>query len=304
MTGDEREPHSAAFFGPERDFWWNVDHLELIASRRRLGGVRSVLDVGCGVGHWGTLLAAVLSPEATIVGVDREEEWVAEATRRAAALGLAKRCCYRHARAQELPFDDATFDLVTCQTVLIHVPDPGAVIREMLRVTKPGGQVIAAEPNNRASLLIGDSRDAEPDVEQFVDIVRFYLTCERGKIALGEGNDSVGDLVPGLFAEQGLVDVATFVSDKTNVVVAPYATDQQQALKAYAAAGVEAGTVGWSREEAHRLYTAGGGEDADFGPAWERRLSEARAGLAAMERGELHTAGGTIHYLVAGRRPA
>ena len=60
MTAEEPRPHSAAYFGPERDFWWNVDHLALMASRRKLEDVRSVLDVGCGVGHWGTLLVSIL----------------------------------------------------------------------------------------------------------------------------------------------------------------------------------------------------------------------------------------------------
>jgi ubiquinone/menaquinone biosynthesis C-methylase UbiE len=62
--------HSAEFFGPDRDFWWNHDHLELVASRLGLEAVRSVLDVGCGVGHWGRLLASVLPSEATTAGAN------------------------------------------------------------------------------------------------------------------------------------------------------------------------------------------------------------------------------------------
>src|SRR4051812_14125023 len=131
--------HSAAFFGPERDFWWNHDHLRLIAQRRGLASVRSVLDVGSGVGHWGRLVASLVAPGATVAGVEREPEWVAEATRRAAA---DPRFSYREGVAEALPFADGTFDLVTCQTVLIHVADPRAVIREMLRVAKPGGQLV------------------------------------------------------------------------------------------------------------------------------------------------------------------
>ena len=202
MTSDEQRPHSAAYFGPERDFWWNVDHLALIAARRALGDVRTVLDVGSGVGHWGTLLASVLADDATITGVEREPEWVAEATSRAERLGLAARCRYRQGLAEALPFEDASFDLVTCQTVLIHVADAHAVIREMLRVTRPGGQVIAAEPNNLVSSLVADSLSAAASIEELLDGVRFCLTWERGKIALGEGNDSVGDLLPGYFAHR------------------------------------------------------------------------------------------------------
>jgi SAM-dependent methyltransferase len=47
----------------------------------------------------------------------------------------------------ELPFPDDKFDLVTSFQVLEHVPDPLAYLREMARVTRPGGKVILATPN-------------------------------------------------------------------------------------------------------------------------------------------------------------
>src|SRR3954452_17130903 len=119
------EPHSAAYFGPERDFWWNHDHLRLIAERRGLYRVRSVLDVGSGVGHWGRLIATLVAPDATIAGVEREPRWVEEATRRAPE----PRFTYQQGVAEQLPFAEATFDLVTCQTLLIHTVDPRAVLR-------------------------------------------------------------------------------------------------------------------------------------------------------------------------------
>jgi len=47
VTLDESgEPHSAAYFNLQRDFWWNPDYLQLLAGRLGLGDVRSVLDVG------------------------------------------------------------------------------------------------------------------------------------------------------------------------------------------------------------------------------------------------------------------
>jgi SAM-dependent methyltransferase len=304
MSDEKHQPHSAEFFGPERDFWWNLDQLELIAARRALGDVRSVLDVGAGVGHWGTLLASVLSPDASILGIEREPEWVQEAARRAARLGLADRCRYEQGNAESLPFDDASFDLVTCQTVLIHVAEPRAVIREMLRVTRPGGHVLAAEPNNVASFLVASSVTADAEIDQLVDVIRFCLICERGKIALGEGNGSVGDLLPGYFADEGLVDVEAFLSDKAAVMFPPYASEAQQALKAEYLQAARRGTWGWSREQAHRFFSAGGGADTTFDAAWQRRMTEARAVADAIEAGTFHSAGGTIHYLVAGRRPS
>ncbi|HKG40487.1 MAG TPA: class I SAM-dependent methyltransferase [Conexibacter sp.] len=304
MSDEDHEPHSAAFFGRWRDFWWNVDHLELIASRRALGDVRSVLDVGAGVGHWGTLLASVLSPDASIVGIDREPQWIQEATRRAERLGLGHRCQYQHGAAESLPFDDATFDLVTCQTLLMHVADPSAVIREMLRVTRPGGQVIAAEPNNRAWFLVASSVTAGAEIEDTVDLMRFYLTCERGKIALGEGNLSIGDLLPSHFMDEGLSDVEAFVSDKAAVMLPPYASEEQQARKQHFRETAQRGIWGLSRDQVRRFYTAGGGAETEFDASWQRRAAEMHAVANALDTGDFRTAGGNIIYLVAGTRPS
>ncbi len=80
--------HSAEYFGDARDHWWNRDFLQLVARRWRFDEVRDVLDVGCGVGHWGMLLAAVL-PESTRVTGGRRSR---------AGLGGAGDCSRRCAR--------------------------------------------------------------------------------------------------------------------------------------------------------------------------------------------------------------
>ena len=45
--------HSAEYFGDSRDYWWNDDFLTLALQRWSVTEVRNLLDVGCGVGHWG-----------------------------------------------------------------------------------------------------------------------------------------------------------------------------------------------------------------------------------------------------------
>ncbi|MGO9751064.1 MAG: hypothetical protein ACLP22_06025 [Solirubrobacteraceae bacterium] len=65
------EPHSAVHFDEQRDFWWNLDFLRLVAARLDLARARSVLDVGSGLGHWGRALLAVLSPQVTVVAAGR-----------------------------------------------------------------------------------------------------------------------------------------------------------------------------------------------------------------------------------------
>jgi ubiquinone/menaquinone biosynthesis C-methylase UbiE len=109
--------------------------------------------------------------------------------------------------AEALPFEDESFDLVSCQTLLIHVADPTVVINEMRRVVRPGGQLLLSEPNNIAGMLVADSTTARKPIPELVERIEFALICERGKATLGEGNNSVGDLLPGLLAHAGLIDI-------------------------------------------------------------------------------------------------
>jgi SAM-dependent methyltransferase len=302
-SSDDTELHSGAYFDPVRDYWWNLDHLELIAARLQMEDVRSVLDVVAGVGHWGRVLAAVLSEEVTVVGVDREPGWVSEATRLAEKHGLAGRFSYSRAVAEDLPFTDASFDLVTCQTLLIHVPDPQAVLREMLRVTRPGGLVLLAEPNNFASLAIGSSAAADSSITEIIDRLQFALTCERGKQALGEGNISVGDLLPGYLAEAGATQIQTFTSDKTSTMFPPYESDEQHALRTVE---LEAATLDqwiWPKAQAKRYFLAGGGTPDRFDVSWSQRLQENQRTADSIAAALFHTAGGVVHYVAGGRRP-
>ena len=220
--------HSAEYFGDTRDYWWNLDFLELMGKRLSLDAVQDVLDVGSGIGHWGQLLANVMPSCAHVQGVDRDPLWVEKAAARAAH-GLADRFTYQVAVAEKLPFTDASFDLVTCQTLLIHTPDPGAVVDEMIRVTRPGGLVLAAEPNNIARALMLDSVSFHDPVDKILARVRLQVICERGKAALGEGNNSIGDLVPSLFAERNLVKICVYLNDKADILLPPYDTPAQRA---------------------------------------------------------------------------
>jgi SAM-dependent methyltransferase len=294
--------HSAEYFGDTRDDWYTDDFLALIAARWGLARVRSVLDVGCGAGHWGRVLARVLAPEARVTGIDREPTWVAVAAERARAAGYGARFSFQAGVAAAPPFPDDTFDLVTCQTVLIHCPDPAAVIAEMLRVTRPGGLVAVAEPNNVAGPLIDPSAVLLP-VETVLGLVRLQLLCERGKTALGEGNISVGELVPGMFTRAGLVDVDVFQNDRVASLLPPYTSPRERALVDELGSCAEREMWMWSRVDTERYYRAGGGDPAGFEPLWELAGARARACLTAIRAGEHASPGGSVMYLVSGRKP-
>jgi SAM-dependent methyltransferase len=247
-----KKPHSAEYFGDQRDFWWNRDFVALMARRLGLGEVHKALEIGAGVGHWSRVLLPHLAPEAQLFGIDREEAWVKEAGARARALGLGERLHYRFGDANAIPFHDDTFDLVTCQTVLIHVRDPRAVMREMIRVCKPGGLLFLAEPNNMANMLCLSSSMFHAPIEVIVELVRVYLICTRGKEALGEGNDSIGELIPGYASELGLTGIEVHQNDRPSPLFPPYAGRAQEVLRAQVLAWDEriSGSGGMTRPSA------------------------------------------------------
>jgi len=295
--------HSAEYFGEQRDFWWNPDYVALMAERWRLDGVRMALDVGCGVGHWGRVLLPHLPAEARLFGIDREPAWVKQAAERAARAGFGERTSYRLGEAEKIPFHDDVFDLVTCQTLLIHVRDPRAVLREMMRVVKPGGLVAVLEPNNMAGSLVLGSTHFRAPLDQILDAVRLYLTATRGKENLGEGNDSIGELIPGYAAEVGLTDIQVHLNDRPSPLFPPYADRAQEALRKQVLDWDERDFWCWGEAETRRYFLAGGGSEGDFERLWKRALAGSHEIAAALRAGTEHQAGGNVGYLVSGRKP-
>jgi methionine biosynthesis protein MetW len=95
------------------------------------------LDVGCGAGHTAEVLTA---HGCDYVGVDISET----AVQQARARGLDARWIDD---SGALPFAEASFDAVVCFEVLEHIFSPQLSVREMFRVLRPGGVVIATTPN-------------------------------------------------------------------------------------------------------------------------------------------------------------
>lgn len=117
-----------------------------------VGQVGSILDVGCGTGGTAVALATSgLKPE-RVVGVDINETTLRAARVRAQAHGLGEdRIQFRLVvPGALLPFADATFDLVTCVSVLEFISAGASrqrFIGELLRLVRPGGHVFVATPS-------------------------------------------------------------------------------------------------------------------------------------------------------------
>ena len=135
--------------GPEAYAPWRTTSLGVITEEieKRLildlmGDVagRRVLDVGCGDG---ALIYATASRGAAATGIDPDPAMLAAARSRLAEAAYG--ATFVEGRVEQLPFREASFDLVAAITVLCFVPDALAAVREMARVLRPGGRLVLGE---------------------------------------------------------------------------------------------------------------------------------------------------------------
>ncbi|MBX3229387.1 MAG: methyltransferase domain-containing protein [Labilithrix sp.] len=108
-----------------------VDDLE-IELTARYGTGKDVLECGCGTG---LLLERIAEHAHKAVGIDLSPGML--------ELARSRGLDVHEGSVTALPFDDATFDVTCSFKVLAHVPDIGKALREMARVTKPGGVILA-----------------------------------------------------------------------------------------------------------------------------------------------------------------
>ncbi len=140
----------AGQFGPDAYVDWRASSLgeitETLEQRLvlRLAGEitgHAVLDVGCGDGA--LTRAFKCGGAACVAGCDADPRMVARAGLQAAQAGAD--IVYAVARAEQLPFRDESFDLVSIITVLAFVPEPELALREISRALKPGGRLVIGD---------------------------------------------------------------------------------------------------------------------------------------------------------------
>ncbi|MEU8246304.1 methyltransferase domain-containing protein [Nonomuraea sp. NPDC048916] len=129
-----------------------------------------ILDVGCGTGYLTHLLAPVTGPAGQVTGVDPSASMVGHAGRHA-----PRNCSYQVGEGQDLPFPDASFDVLVSTLAVHHMPSSARAlaVQEMFRVLRPGGRLLIAEfhpPANRLaahlmSVLVGPAmRPSMPEL--------------------------------------------------------------------------------------------------------------------------------------------
>jgi arsenite methyltransferase len=109
-----------------------------------LSPVEHVLDLGSGAGTDSLVAALMVGPEGRVVGIDMTREMLVKARGAAAELGVTH-VEFVEGEVEELPFVDATFDVVISNGVIDLIPDKDAVFSEIFRVLRPGGRIQFAD---------------------------------------------------------------------------------------------------------------------------------------------------------------
>ena len=122
---------------------WGLTHV-------RIGSRFTILDVGCGGGRTIEKLAAQAS-EGVVCGVDHADGSVAASWQRNRRLVASGRVEIQQASVSRLPFPDGRFDLVTAVETHYYWPDLPNDLKEIRRVTKPGGTLLIVAEAYRGS---------------------------------------------------------------------------------------------------------------------------------------------------------
>jgi SAM-dependent methyltransferase len=159
----------------------------------------AAIDLGCGPRGVLDLQAARVAPGGRVVGLDADPALAAVASQFAASRGLVEvQIINADARRTGLPSE--SFDLVHARTLLINVPRPHEIVTKMARLARPGGWVVAMEPDAEHTICY----PPHPAFSRISEL--FVLAAGRN------GADPlIGRRVPELFRQAGLDELGVDV---------------------------------------------------------------------------------------------
>jgi SAM-dependent methyltransferase len=165
-----------------------------------------VLEVGCGTGVVLRDLAPRVGRRGAVVGVDASRTILATARRLCQA---DPRITLRHADGAQLPFANDSFDTTLAMTVILHVADPSTVVREMARVTRPGGRIGLQDQDFG---MLGVTHPDRELTDHILDGVARHLYEEPHS----------GRRLPGLLREAGLEHVRVLTDFFQDTTLEPW----------------------------------------------------------------------------------
>jgi ubiquinone/menaquinone biosynthesis C-methylase UbiE len=178
------------------------DALRMIVEVARPADDDRLLDVACGPG----LVVCAFAPHVReAIGIDVTPAMLERARKLAADKALAN-VAWRQGDVYSLPYEDASFTIVTTRFSFHHFLDPAAVLREMARVCAPGGRIVvvddyASEDPAKAAAFNQLEKLRDPSHSRCLTLTE--LKGLFGKVGLPEPDATFYELrgdVPGLLA--------------------------------------------------------------------------------------------------------
>jgi ubiquinone/menaquinone biosynthesis C-methylase UbiE len=153
----------------------NADALALLVEAAAPQPNDEVLDIGCGPG---SVVAAFASRVRRSVGLDATPAMLAQARSLAAARNL-KNTEWHQGDVYHLPFEAASFDIVSCRFAFHHFETPARALAEMLRVCRPGGRIVlcdavASDDPAKAAAFNRMERHRDPSTVAFRPLAFLY----------------------------------------------------------------------------------------------------------------------------------
>jgi ubiquinone/menaquinone biosynthesis C-methylase UbiE len=148
-------------------------------------GIGAVLDVGAGTAQIPIELCRQ-HPTATVLAIDLARHMLDVGQRNVSAAGLDERVRLQLCDAKHMPYADGSFTAVISNSIVHHIPDPGGVIAEIVRVVRPGGLIFVRDllrPADDAAVKhLVDTYAAganEHQRQMFEDSLRAALTLDE-----------------------------------------------------------------------------------------------------------------------------
>ncbi len=149
-----------------------------------------VLEAGCGVGAQSGIISRI-NPQTQFISVDISEKSIHQARK----LGL-KNVDFKCADIFNLPFEDNLFDAVIVCFVLEHLSSPLSALKELIRVLKPGGQIMVIEGDHGSAYFYPDSEFAKQ-----------AINCQVKLQKKNGGNSNIGREIYPLLHKSGFSDI-------------------------------------------------------------------------------------------------
>jgi len=104
-----------------------------------------VLDAGCGPGIDAFALVEIVTSTGQVIGIDHDRKMLDQANQQAREMAIDDRLHFQQADVCNLPFSDNHFNSCRSERLFMHLHHPGKALREIARVTKPGGRVVIVD---------------------------------------------------------------------------------------------------------------------------------------------------------------